>query len=160
EQNGWLHAAGGIYSTAGDLCKWDLALMTGKVLKPDSWKLMTSPRTLTSGKVSDYGCGLAIAKMNGEQVLQHNGAVCGFHAYNMFVPRLKSAVVVLSNAEHVDSGFLGRDLLQLVIREHAKKEEVVPAVSGPSLRDACMTMFQDLQAGKIDRSKIGEKVNI
>ena len=44
EGKGWVSAAGAIFSTGSDLVRWDLALMSGKVLKPESYKLMTSPR--------------------------------------------------------------------------------------------------------------------
>ncbi|MBX7103410.1 MAG: beta-lactamase family protein [Gemmataceae bacterium] len=160
EAAGWLHAAGGIYSTASDLATWDLALMSGQVLRPESWRLMTAPRTLGNGKVSDYGCGLSSAKVNGEIVLQHNGAVSGFHAYNAMIPRTRSAVIVLSNAEHIDSAALHRELLQLLIKEQGKKEVTIPAVQGPSLRETCIDFFKQLQAGKVDRASLGEEFSL
>src|SRR5262249_51198284 len=36
EAAGWLGGAGGMYSTASDLARWDLALVSGQVLKPES----------------------------------------------------------------------------------------------------------------------------
>ena len=44
EGDGWIGAAGGIWSTPADLMTWDLALMDGKVLNATSWKTMTTPR--------------------------------------------------------------------------------------------------------------------
>src|SRR5262249_42232262 len=38
EAKGWLHAAGGLTASAPDLARWDLALMGGKVLKPESFR--------------------------------------------------------------------------------------------------------------------------
>src|SRR6185503_17618398 len=48
EGHNWLYSAGGIYSTAADLAKWDLALVGGAFLKAHSYKLMTTPRRLAS----------------------------------------------------------------------------------------------------------------
>jgi CubicO group peptidase (beta-lactamase class C family) len=58
EADGWLHAAGGLWSSVSDLARWDLALMEGKVLKPESYRLLTTRRKLQSGKTKDYGCGM------------------------------------------------------------------------------------------------------
>ncbi|MCK7477957.1 MAG: beta-lactamase family protein [Candidatus Moduliflexus flocculans] len=49
EGPGWVAAAGALFSTPTDLAAWDLALVDGKVLKPESFKLMTSPRRLNDG---------------------------------------------------------------------------------------------------------------
>jgi CubicO group peptidase (beta-lactamase class C family) len=160
EASGWLGAAGGIYATAGDLAKWDLALIEGKVLKPASLKLMTKPRELSSGKVAEYGCGLSVGRRNGETVWSHSGAVSGFHAYNAMIPRTRSAVILLSNAEHVDDAGLHRELLALLLRDEAKREEVVPVVAGPPVKDVVRTFFQQMQSGEVDRSQLGEEFSL
>jgi CubicO group peptidase (beta-lactamase class C family) len=49
-------AAGSMYSTTGDLLKWEHGLFGGKVLSANSLKLMTTP-----GK-GNYGLGLLIMK--------------------------------------------------------------------------------------------------
>src|SRR5262249_5207682 len=66
EAGGWIYAAGGIYASASDLARWDIALAGGKILKPDSYRLMTTVRQLADGKLTDYGCGLAISRRDGE----------------------------------------------------------------------------------------------
>src|SRR5262245_30263293 len=43
EATGWAGAAGALYASAPDLLRWDLALMEGRVLKPESYRLMTTP---------------------------------------------------------------------------------------------------------------------
>ncbi len=79
EADGWIDAAGGLFASASDLLKWDLALVDGKVLKPESYKAMTLPRVLTTGKISNYACGLSVQIRNGETTLRHTGGVSGFH---------------------------------------------------------------------------------
>jgi CubicO group peptidase (beta-lactamase class C family) len=160
EAHGWTNAAGAIYAPAGDLARWDIALMSGRVLKPDSFRLMTTPRQLASGKIMDYGCGLTISRHDNETVFTHGGAVSGFLAFNAFVPRLKSAVVVLANAEHVDPAALGRELLGLLLKDEARREETVLKVAGPLAKDAALALFHQMQAGQIDRSRLGEEFSI
>ena len=99
EGTGWVAAAGALWSTPSDIAKWDLALMDGKLLKSESFKLMTTPRVLAGGRTTDYGCGLAISVRNGVTVLTHSGMVSGFNANNSMIPSTRSAVVMLSNSE-------------------------------------------------------------
>src|SRR5579872_5498272 len=61
--NPW--AAGGMYSTTGDLLKWEHGLFGGKVLSADSLKAMTTP-----GK-GDYGLGVEIHELGGNRVITH-----------------------------------------------------------------------------------------
>ena len=67
EAGGWLHAAGGLWASAADLARWDLALIEGRVLKPASFRLMTTPRLLSSGRRTPYGCGLSVRQVEGER---------------------------------------------------------------------------------------------
>ena len=99
EGDGWVGAAGAIYSTAADIARWDIALMDGRVLTPASWQLMARPRILADGKSSHYGCGLSVATREGLTVFTHGGAVSGFIARNTFIPQTRSAVVVMINDE-------------------------------------------------------------
>jgi D-alanyl-D-alanine carboxypeptidase len=161
EADGWLHAAGGLWSSVSDLARWDLALMEGKVLKPESYHLLTTRRKLKSGKSKDYGCGMGVIDRDGETVLTHSGAVSGFLAFNAMVPRTKSAVILLTNSEHLDPGALHRTLLTLLLKDQTDKEAPeVPKVRGPSAKEVAVDFFHQMQAGKVDRSKLGEEFSI
>jgi CubicO group peptidase (beta-lactamase class C family) len=158
ESEGWLDAAGGIYSTASDLARWDLAFVSGKVLKPESYQLMTTPRRLANGKSTNYACGLSITDVGGETILQHSGAVSGFLAFNAMVPRTKSAVILLANSEDVSPRPVHSAVLGLLLKDEASREgPVIPKVAGPSPEDAARAFFHDMQLGTLDRSKLGEE---
>ena len=167
EGKGWVAAAGAIYSTASDLVRWDLALMSGKVLKPESYKLMTSPRKLADGRMSNYGCGLSVGDRGGTAVLSHNGAVAGFLAYNTMVPSTGTAVAMVSNfdASGDASAVFRKVLLPLLPpvppappAAEPKKPEApampagVPAVSGRPAAEEARVLFLMLRSGKLDRS--------
>lgn len=160
EAAGWLHAAGGLFCTAGDLSHWGLALADGGVLKPESLKLMTTPRTLTNGRATDYGCGLTVTRQGGEAVWGHSGAVSGFHAYLAILPRLRSVVVVMSNNEQADAAGLHRELVGLVLKHEAKQEQAIPKVAGPPARDVAKLLFEQIRDGKLDRSLLAEEFNL
>jgi CubicO group peptidase (beta-lactamase class C family) len=161
EAEGWLHAAGGLWASVADLARWDLALMEGKVLKPESYRLLTTRRKLHSGKTKDYGCGMGVIDRDGETVLTHSGAVSGFLAFNSLVPRTKSAVILLTNSEHLDPGSLHRTILTLLLKDQTDKEAPeVPKVLGPSAKDVALDFFHQMQTGKVDRSKLGEEFSV
>ncbi|MBA3550008.1 MAG: beta-lactamase family protein [Nannocystis sp.] len=152
EASGWMHAAGAIYSTATDLARWDLALMQGKLLRPESWRRMITPRTLTTGDATDYGCGVGVARRQGETVVSHSGAVSGFLAWNAMIPRTRSAVILLVNADHVDGATLHGELLSLLI----DADRPLPKITGDAPREVALALFKQMQAGTIDRGLLGE----
>jgi CubicO group peptidase (beta-lactamase class C family) len=171
EGDGWVGAAGAIYSTAADIARWDVALMDGRVLKPASWALMTKPRMLTNGRSSNYGCGLSVATRNGLTTFTHGGAVSGFIARNTFVPGTRSAVVVVINNEDGPlANALVERALQAVMPAQAATVAVttgpsaaredrgeVPHVNGPEPASMAAKMFRSLQSGTLDRSGLGEE---
>ncbi len=156
EAKDWIAGAGAIYSTASDLAAWDLALVTGKVLKPDSYALTTKVRELSDGRVSWYGCGLSLGFNNRRFVLSHGGAVAGFQASNLMVPSTRSAAVVLSNFENGQSGPIFNKLVEAIL---PVPKPNVPAIAGPPAAEAHKLMFAAYQAGKVDRALLGDEFN-
>lgn len=102
-------AAGSIYSTTGDLLKWEQGLFGGKVLNADSLKRMTTP-----GK-GDYGLGVFISKKGGVTVVDHGGGIEGFSTNLAYAPEKKIAVVVLSNVNGAAPGEMGGQLMDVVL---------------------------------------------
>jgi len=105
-------AAGGLYSTTGDLLRWEEALYGGKVVSVESLASMTTPFR------KDYAFGLAIdADAQGNRVIWHRGAIEGFSSYLVYVPTRKLAVVVLSNVEGSVGRDVGDDILKITHHE-------------------------------------------
>jgi D-alanyl-D-alanine carboxypeptidase len=159
EPEAWMYAAGALYASATDLAIWDLALADGKVLRPASFKEMTTPYTLKDGRETGYGCGLRVRDMKGEKVLSHGGEVNGFLAENAVIPRTRSAVVLLSNSQFGDPAGIFDALVGLVVKDGATTAKP-PVVAGPSPRDAGLEMLRELQSGTIDRTKLGAEFSL
>ena len=156
EPKEWSFTAGSIYSTAQDLALWDMALAEGRVLKPESWALMSTPVKLTNGRTWDYGCGIDVRRMRNETVIEHGGEVAGFLAENSMIPRTRIAVVALSNADYANPGPVVGDILALILRQ----PENVPHVDGPPPKEVALSMLHQMQAGKLDRANLGEEFSI
>ena len=159
EGSGWIYAAGDLWASAADLVRWDLALLGGKVMRPESLRLMTAPRMLPAGPTRNYGCGLASARREGEVVLSHSGGLSGYQSYNAMVPRTRSAVVLLANSEYLDPATLHGTILDLVIKSHRLDDQApsVPTVDGPKPREAALAFFRQIQAGTVDRSTLSDE---
>jgi D-alanyl-D-alanine carboxypeptidase len=166
EGRGWAAAAGGIWSTPGDLLRWDAALMAGRVVHGPLLRQMTTARTLTGGGSSNYGFGLSVGMAGGDTVWSHGGAVSGFASQNVMLPRTRSAVVVLSNAEAtVPAGPILRSAVTLrpaPPRDTTRREPVadprpVPVIQGPAAKEMATTLFRQIQAGRVDRAALGEE---
>lgn len=161
EADGWIDAAGALWASASDLLRWDLALVQGKVLKPESYKEMTASRKLTTGKISDYGGGLSVGTLNGDPVIRHTGAVSGFVSGNVFLPRYNAGLVVLSNADHVSAGKLRSDLFQLLLTDLQDNDApAVPVVKGLKPKEAVLEFIKQMTSEKIDRNNLGEEFSI
>jgi D-alanyl-D-alanine carboxypeptidase len=106
--------AGGLRSTVGDLSKWYLALLDGKVIGPELLKEMTTPGSPTQ---RDYGYGLRAGNQRGHRFLMHTGHISGFNAFAKVFPDDALTIVMLANTSN------GLDAFQ---------EQVVDAVLGAS----------------------------
>ena len=107
-------AAGAIYSTTGDLLRWERGLFSGKVLSEASLSAMTTP-----GK-GNYGLGVYVSEQSGLKVIKHSGRIEGFSTFLSYVPERRIAVVVLSNVVLSNANVsapdtMGRQLLDVVL---------------------------------------------
>jgi D-alanyl-D-alanine carboxypeptidase len=95
---------GNFFSTTEDLVKWTLALQKGSVLNAANTKAMHTQFTLNNGKNIPYGYGTRPHSLAGEQYLQSNGDIPGFHSETVYLPKSKLFVAILSNGEHLRYG--------------------------------------------------------
>ena len=90
--------------------------------------------------------------------LTHGGAVSGFLSVNAMVPRTKSAVILLTNTEHLPADSLHSTILRLLLEDRKKQgPSHVPKVNGPPPKEAALDFLHQMQAGKVDRDKLGEE---
>lgn len=151
EAKGWVGSAGGLWSTPTDLLAWDLALIDGKVLAPESYRVLTTPRRLADGRSSGYGCGMGVNDRGDALVLSHGGAVSGFVAQNVIIPATRSAVVLLANTD-----FGAVDQIQEAIVAELMPHVDVPTIHGPPALAAAKAFLAGLAEGTVDRSTLGE----
>jgi CubicO group peptidase (beta-lactamase class C family) len=104
-------AAGGLYSTVGDLYLWDQALYGEKLLKKSSLDAMfTAVR-------DGYGYGYRVNKLFNRAHATHGGGIEGFRTSINRFPDDRVTVVVLSNYEGAQVGRIARDLAAVAFGE-------------------------------------------
>jgi D-alanyl-D-alanine carboxypeptidase len=151
EGRGWAGSAGAIWSTPSDMLAWDMALIGGKVLADSSYRALTTPRHLKDGRSTGYGCGDGIVEQGPAVVFRHGGAVSGFVAENIVVPVTRSAIVLMANTDFASLDSLENSILALLV-----PQVDIPTINGPSAVDAARTFLVGLQAGRVDRSTLGD----
>jgi CubicO group peptidase (beta-lactamase class C family) len=101
------HAAGALYSTTGDLLRWEQGLFGGKVVSPASLVKMTTPFK------NDYALGVVVQTSKGQKVIQHAGGIDGFNTYLAYYPDDKMTVAVLANINGQTPNEIGAKLAEL-----------------------------------------------
>jgi D-alanyl-D-alanine carboxypeptidase len=111
-------AAGGLISTAGDLVRWQRALVTGKVVRPESYEEMTLPYLLNGGGETTYGLGLSLEDRGGRRCISHGGGIFGFNSFLAWFPDEGLSVAVISNSEGLSSEALVPRLVEAALAGH------------------------------------------
>ncbi|MGH8214285.1 MAG: serine hydrolase domain-containing protein, partial [Rhodanobacteraceae bacterium] len=141
----WMFGAGELAMTAGDLAKWDIAMIDQTLLQPASWRAMQTDVVLNDGLAAGYGLGVFVGRMDGHRMISHDGEVMGFTAGNYVFPDDHVAAVVQTNQDAVGTfRTIGMGIAKALFG-------VRDAAANKALEQA-KTIFADLQRGKIDRS--------
>ena len=135
-------AAGSIYSTVGDMFRWDRALYTDQLLNQSNRDLMFTPNTdvpevaAAGGRSkSNYGYGWRIytrthpVTKRRTKVINHGGAINGFRAMVSRLTNDDSFVIVLCNQGDPYGG--GADVWNSVLRLN---NELINVVTGQPFR--------------------------
>ena len=154
EASGWTGAAGAMWSTPTDLLAWDLSLLENTLLNSASFATLTTPRTLSDGRSTGYGCGMSTQLTGDAVVLSHGGAVAGSVATNIIIPVSRSAIVVLSNADFAATGEIVDALLPKLM-PHVD----APTIAGLSAIDAAKAFLASVERGTVDRTTLGDDFN-
>ena len=132
-------AAGGIWASANDMCKWMLAHLhegkyganLGKTLfskqqQQEMWRVHTAmnkqsdPRSPFKSHFSGYGLGWFLSDFNGFFKVEHSGLIAGMSSEVTLIPELELGVVVLNNSE--GAGFLNGLMGFILLEEYLKLE--------------------------------------
>jgi CubicO group peptidase (beta-lactamase class C family) len=92
-------SAGALVSTVDDLARWDAAIAAGRLLKPESWRLLHTPIAVPTGNAARVARGWFVSELQGREIVHHNGGIHGFNTDALRVPAERLYAAVLMNAE-------------------------------------------------------------
>lgn len=147
EGENWLFSAGALAMRPTDLAIWNVSQINRSLLKPASYDAMQTSIRLNDGKDSEYGLGLHVAVVNGRRELEHGGEVSGVTTENRVFPDQKAAVTVLTNSDFGGAPGAIADRIEAVLFPDTDQTRVARA------------LFDQLQAGRIDRSRFTANAN-
>lgn len=110
-------SVGGLYSTTGDLLKWNEALVSGKVISKESFAKMHTPHFGEWGA----GYGIFIGNAEGHKVYEHQGALEGYNTFMARYPEADICIIVLTNKD-TNLDFLPKTIASIMFG----KEIVMP----------------------------------
>ena len=112
-ETGWVRAparrlenwqgAGAMYSTLGDLHRWNQALTSGELIEPETWRSMLQPRVdlPNGGNYVAIGSWVYPRRLPGSELtptlIERRGAIGGYAVLNVIVKDARAWVVVLAN---------------------------------------------------------------
>ena len=122
-------SAGALYSTVGDLLRWDQALYTEKLLPRRALEEMFTP------VIQPYGYGWFVTRQFNRRLLWHGGGTPGFAANLLRFTDDRVTVIVLSNLQSAPVLRAANDLAAIVFGEKYEmpKERVAVKVAAKTL---------------------------
>jgi CubicO group peptidase (beta-lactamase class C family) len=119
-------AAGGLYSTAEDLSKWDAALYTERLVSRKSFEAAHNSSVAASVKslTGKYGYGWLTMQQVGRPAQVHGGEINGFTSFLARFPEEHATVIVLSNFDNMPVEMIARDLAAIMFGEKYELPQV------------------------------------
>lgn len=124
------YGATNLYTTVGDLLKWEANLDHPVVGDRAMYARMETPTLLTTGDTSFYGFGLAIGTYRGAHVIEHNGADAGYRSYVGRFPDKGLAIAIACNAATANTTALARGVADVFLGTSLAPTEVAATPQG------------------------------
>jgi CubicO group peptidase (beta-lactamase class C family) len=112
--------AGGLYTTLGDLAKWDANYYEPKVGGADFLRTIHTRGVLNSGDTLTYAFGNNVQERRGLPMVRHGGSLMGFRADLVRYPSQRFSVISLCNLGSIDPGPLADRVTDLYLGDRLR----------------------------------------
>jgi CubicO group peptidase (beta-lactamase class C family) len=114
-EQGWRgSAAGGGYSTPRDMLRFARGLIAGKVVSPETLRLMTTSKTRSLAADTDYGYGFILGNEGNVRSYGHGGFTSGVNFEFRYFPREDLTLVVFCNQDNGAYDDLRKNVVKLI----------------------------------------------
>ena len=139
----WKLGGGGFISNIDDLALFAKGLINGKLVKPETERLMWTPQKLKDSKSTTYGYGFNIKGTGKELQVAHSGGQEKTRTRMVIFPGKRMGVVVMSNSEHCNSKNLAKAAIRSITR--ALENKPVKTSRLPAHRKSSLALLGRLQ---------------
>jgi len=105
---------GGWLSSADDMARFEVAVLSDKLMKRATRNAMWTAQKASDGKTNGYALGWGWREKEGLKFIGHSGGQQGTSTYILLDPEKRVGVVVLVNMDGVDAGELAVAVLKAV----------------------------------------------
>ncbi|HYR11015.1 MAG TPA: serine hydrolase, partial [Longimicrobium sp.] len=123
------YGATSLFTTVGDLLKWDANFATPLVGDEGMWREMMASGVLAGGDTTGYGLGILAEEYRGARLVGHGGADAGYRTYLGRFPEHGLSVAVLCNASQANPSALARSVADVLLGDR-----LAPAPEPPTAR--------------------------
>jgi serine beta-lactamase-like protein LACTB len=106
---------GGWLSSADDMARFEIAMLSDRIVARSTRDLMWTPLKPTDGKPDDYGLGWATSNALEVFEVGHDGAQPGTSTAFMIIPERRAGVVVLINLDGGKAHDLATELMKIIL---------------------------------------------
>ena len=128
----------GVFSTVGDLLKWEQNLVDARVGGRALISSMQTSGRLNDGTEIQYGGGLRLAGYRGLRAVGHDGIDGGYRTEAILFPDQRFAVVALCNGSTIAPGELVRKVADLYLGDSMSLAALKPAVEMPETEQSAL----------------------
>ncbi|MGH8037749.1 MAG: serine hydrolase domain-containing protein [Stenotrophomonas sp.] len=132
------HGSTGVFTTVGDLLKWEQNLLDPRVGGPALSSWMRTSGKLNDGTETGYGGGLRLAGYRGLTMLSHDGVDGGYRTEATLFPDQRLAIVALCNAATTSPTELTRKVADIYLGDRMTEPALLPAVAVPDAEQAAL----------------------
>ncbi|HVU99508.1 MAG TPA: serine hydrolase domain-containing protein [Puia sp.] len=109
------YGATSLFTTVGDLAKWDENFYTAAVGGRAFINAMLEPGTFNNGAVQNYASGVVLGEYKGRRIVEHSGADAGYRANFLRFPEEHFSVIVLANLGDINPASRCRQVADLFL---------------------------------------------
>jgi len=141
---------GQLYTTVGDLAKWDRAFTTGGVGGPGFLPRLLEPGRLADGTRLEYAFGLRVGEYRGLATVRHGGSWGGFRAHFLRFPERGLAVSCLCNDADAEPEDLAEAVAEVFLGDALAPVDTPPAFEpSPVALEALAGTFREVPGERI-----------
>lgn len=108
------YGATSLFTTVGDLAKWDSLYYLDSAAGRLFTKMMYQPGILNNKTEQIYASGLMLTNISGYDAIEHSGADAAYRSYFLRVPEKHFSIFIIANTDDIDFMTASRNIFNLL----------------------------------------------